>query len=108
MISDMGPVLYAPAAAMTALFMLAVGIALLRRELVAPWLGYVAIVVAALNGMAVVTTLTFSTYHAGGWLGVGWGAYLGFILVVLVASIAMLRSPETERSVIANPAFATT
>jgi len=108
MISDFGWVLYAPAAAMTALFMLAFGIALLRRELVAPWLGYVAIVVALLNAVGIVTSVTFSTYHAGGWVAVGWGAYLGFMFVVLAASISMLRSPETARAASAKPVFATT
>jgi hypothetical protein len=101
MLGDLGQVLYAPAAALSAAFMFALGVALLRRELVAPWLGYVAIVVAACNLVGVVTSVSFSTYHAGGWLVVGWGAYVGFIAVVLVASISLLRRPESARSAVA-------
>jgi len=108
MLGDMSQVLYAPAAAMQALFMLALGIALVRRELVAPWLGYVAIVVAVLNAVGVVTSATFSTYHSGGWLVVGGGAYLGFIFVVLAASISMLRRPEVARPAITNPVLSAT
>jgi len=58
--------------------------------------------------VSVVTAVTFSTYHAGGWVAVGWGAYLSFMFVVLAASISMLRSPETARSAAAKPVFATT
>jgi len=50
--------------------------------------------------LAVITSLTFSTYHGTGWAVPGWAAYIGFLLVVLVASISMLRqaSPTTTAS----------
>ena len=107
MLGDLGQAFYAPAAAVTALLMIALGIALVRGELVARWLGYVAFVVAACNLVSVVTSVNFSTYHAGAWLPVGWFAYVGFIFVILVASISMLRRPESSRQSAETPAFGT-
>jgi hypothetical protein len=95
MLGDLNQVLYGIGAVTTLVFLAAVGAAMVRRQLVAPWLGWVALIAAALNGLAVVTSLTFSTYHGTAWGVPGWGAYLGFLFVVLVSAISMLRQPSS-------------
>ncbi|HVM64729.1 MAG TPA: hypothetical protein VMU14_07700 [Acidimicrobiales bacterium] len=91
-------VLYAAGVIMTLVFVASAGAAMLRRELVTPWLGWVAMAVAVLNGIAIVTSMTFATYHGPGWAVPGWGAYLGFIFVVLVTSVSLARAPEATAS----------
>jgi len=95
MLGDLNQVIYGVGVIMTLVFLGAAGFAMVRKEMVAPWLGWVSLVAAVLNGLAVVTSLTFSTYHGAAWAVPGWAAYLGFLLVVLVASISMLRTQET-------------
>ena len=93
MLGDLNQVIFGIGASMTVVFLLAVGSAMVRKELVAPWLGWVSLLAAVLNGVAVVTATTFSTYHGAAWAVPTWGAYLGFLVVVLVASVALLRQP---------------
>jgi Domain of unknown function (DUF4386) len=95
MLGDSTSVLYGVGVVMTLVFLLSTGAAMLRKELVAPWLGWVAVVAAVLNGIAVVTSMSFATYHGAGWGVPGWGAYLGFVLVVLVTSVSLLRAPRS-------------
>ena len=96
MLGDLGQVLYGLGAIMTAVFAFAIGVAVLRRELAGAWLGWLSLVVGVLNAIAVVTSLTFSTYHGAAWGVPGWGAYLGFLVVVLGLAIAMLRGTATS------------
>jgi len=100
MLADAAIVIYGLGVILTAVFLCAAGIAMLRKQIGAPWLGWVSLVVAALNALAVITSLTFSTYHGAGWAVPGWAAYIGFLLVVLVTGISMLRqaSPTTAPS----------
>ena len=46
---------------------------------------------AVFNGVAVWIGVTFSSYHGKAWLVIGWGAYVGFLVVMLVMSAMMLR-----------------
>jgi hypothetical protein len=85
---------------MTAVFLCGLGLAMVRRELAAPWLGWVSLVVAAFNALAVWIGVTFSSYHGKGWMVVGWGAYIGFVIIVAVTSGSLLgrRQPATVSS----------
>ena len=100
MLADAAIVIYGLGVILTAVFLCAAGIAMVRKHILSPGLGWVSLIAAALNGLAVITSLTFSTYHGKGWAVPGWAAYIGFLLVVLVASISMLRqaSPTTAAS----------
>jgi hypothetical protein len=95
MLGDSTQVLYAVGVIMTLVFLASAGAAMLNRELVAPWLGTVALIAVVLNALAIVTSMTFATYHGAGWAVPGWGAYLGFVLVVLITSVSLARTPET-------------
>jgi MFS family permease len=96
MLADLGVVLYGAGVVMTAVFFAALGWAVLRRELRGGWLGWVSLMVAALNALAVVTSMSFSTYHGAGWGVPGWGAYLGGLVVVLAVAIGMLRGAPSD------------
>ena len=89
-------VLYALFAIMAAMFLASSGIAMVRKELVSPRLGWLSLLAAVLNGIAVVTSMSFATYHGAGWSIPGWGAYIGFLLVVLLTSVSLLRAKATS------------
>ena len=80
---------------MMGVFFAAVGWAMLRGQLGMRWLGWVTLVVAACNAVAVWIGVTFSSYHGHAWLIIGWGAYVGFLIVMLITSVSMLRRPRT-------------
>jgi hypothetical protein len=99
MLGDLNVVLFAASSVVTAVFLLALGLSIVRRNLPAPaWLGWLSIVVAALNAVVVWLAMTFSTYHGEAWNIVAFGAFIGFLLVVLIASISLMRQPSTESS----------
>ena len=75
-----------------------IGAAMLNGELGARWLGRLSLVVAVFNAVAVWEAATFSTYHGGGWAAPDWVAFLGFVVVVLLIGVSMLRKPEMARS----------
>jgi hypothetical protein len=90
-------VLFAASSVVTAVFLLALGLSIVRRGLPIPaWLGWLSIVVAALNAVVVWLAMTFSTYHGKAWNIVAFGAFIGFLLVVLITSISLMRQPSTE------------
>jgi hypothetical protein len=95
MLGDLNTVLFSAASVMTAVFLAALGGSMLRKAIGAPWLGWVTVVVAAVNGVAVWIEVTFSTYHGKAWNAVGWGAFIGFLVVILVTSISLLARPAT-------------
>ncbi len=90
MLGDLNIVFFAASSVMTAVFLCGLGLAMVNRLLVAPWLGWISLVVAAFNALAVWVGVTFSSYHGKGWMVVGFGAFIGFLVVVLVASGLML------------------
>jgi hypothetical protein len=62
--------------------------------------------VTVLNAIAVWIGVTFSSYHGHAWLIIGWGAYVGFLAVMLITSVTMLRQPRQVSAV--APAVAVT
>lgn len=104
MLADLNTVLFGASSVMTAVFLVALGLVMLSRKLAGPWLGWVSVVVAVLNAVAVWIAITFSSYHGKGWNVVGYGAFLGFAVIVLILSISMLRHPSSNLS--ATPAAA--
>lgn len=100
MLGDLNTVLFATSSVMTGVFVLALGLSMIGRAIVSPWLGWLSLVVAGLNGVAVWIATTFNSYHGKEWDVVGWGAFIGFLLVVAVTSGALLRSRQAiSRSV---------
>jgi len=91
MLGDLNTIFFSATSVMTAVFLGALGLAMVRGEVARPWIGWLSLVVAAFNALAVWIGVTFSSYHGKGWLVVGWGAYVGFIVVMLVTSASLLR-----------------
>ncbi|HZQ58622.1 MAG TPA: hypothetical protein VFA84_11320 [Acidimicrobiales bacterium] len=92
LLGDLTTVLYAVATAVTMVFLFALGLAISQKELASPWLAWVSLLGAVLNGIAVVESMTFSTYHGAAWAIPGWGAFIGLLLVVLGISVSLLRA----------------
>jgi hypothetical protein len=94
MLGDLNVVLFAASSIMTAVFLLALGLSIVGRKLPAPtWLGWLSVVVV-LNALAVWVGLTFSSYHGKAWNGVAFSAFIGFLLVMLITSISLMRQPS--------------
>ena len=91
MLGDLNTIFFSVTSVMTMVFLGSLGWAMVRGELAAPWLGWVGLIVAVFNGIAVWIGVTFSSYHGKAWLVIGWGAYVGFLVVMLVMSASMLR-----------------
>ena len=97
---------------MNSLLLLAVGLfavagafAMVRKELVGPWLGWVGMGVAGLTWATGVAGFYVTTY-SGFWTGFGIVAVMSFVAWVLAASVVMLRRPEVERAAAWDPVFA--
>lgn len=93
-LGDLNTIFFSATSIMTAVFLGALGWAMLRGQLAMPWLGWITLVVAVFNAIAVWIGVTFSSYHGKAWLIIGWGAYVGFLVVMLIASASMLRHPR--------------
>ena len=89
-LGDLNTIFFSVTSVMTAVFLGALGWAMLRGELAAPWLGWVGLVVAVFNCIAVWIGVTFSSYHGHAWLIIGWGAYVGFLIVMFLVSAFLL------------------
>lgn len=98
MLGDLNTIFFSATSVMTAVFLVGLGLAMLGRELGAPWLGWLSLVVAIFNGLAVWIGVTFSSYHGKGWQVVGWGAYIAFLVVMLLLGTSLLRRPDTAAS----------
>ncbi len=95
LLADLNTVLFAASAVMTGVFLIAIGLAILRGELGAPrWLGRFSLVAAGFNAVTVWMVITFSTYHGKWWNIVAFGAYIGFVIVVFSLSVTLLRRRE--------------
>jgi hypothetical protein len=103
-LGDLNTIFFSATSIMTAVFLGALGWSMLRGQLAMPWLGWVTLVVAVFNAIAVWIGVTFSSYHGKAWLIIGWGAYVGFLIVMLIASASMLRHPRPAAAV--TPAVA--
>ncbi|MFZ0250452.1 MAG: DUF4386 family protein [Acidimicrobiales bacterium] len=93
-LGDLNTIFFSATSVMTAVFLAALGWAMLRGELASRWLGWLALLVAAFNCIAVWIGVTFSSYHGHSWLIIGWGAYVGFLVIMLITSVTMLRRPR--------------
>lgn len=102
---DLNSVLGGMATVLFAPFLLAMGYAMVRRELVASWLGWLALAFAAVDIVGGIAMMTLATY-ATGWAALGFVAFLGSSLVILLASVSMLWRPEATRAVSHTPIFA--
>ncbi len=94
MLGDLNTLFFSATSVMTALFLVGLGLAMLGRELATRWLGWLSLVVAIFNGLAVWIGVTFSSYHGKGWQVVGWGAYIGFLVVMVLVSAYQLRQSD--------------
>jgi hypothetical protein len=88
-----------------ALFLVAASLAMVRKELVAPPLGYAGLLFAAAAFIAGISAFYVTTYSAG-WVGLQMGAGIATLAWVLVASIVMLARPEVARAEAPGPVFA--
>jgi Domain of unknown function (DUF4386) len=99
MLGDLNTLFFSVTSVMTGVFLVGLGLAMLGREIATPWIGWLSLVVAAFNGLAVWIGVTFSSYHGKGWMVVGWGAYIGFLVVMLLVSASLLRHPHAAHAV---------
>ena len=90
-LGDLNTIFFSLTSVMTAVFLGALGWAMLRGDAGTIWLGWLMILVAAFNCVAVWIGVTFSSYHGHAWLIIGWGAYVGFLIVMLIAGVSLLR-----------------
>jgi Domain of unknown function (DUF4386) len=97
-LGDLNTIFFSVTSVMTAVFLAALGWAMLRAELATAWLGWLALVVAIFNCIAVWIGVTFSSYHGHAWLIIGWGAYVGFLIVMLILGVLLLRQPRPAAS----------
>ena len=103
-LGDLNTIFFSVTSVMTAVFLAALGWAMLRAELATAWLGWLALLVAVFNCIAVWIGVTFSSYHGHAWLIIGWGAYVGFLVVMLLTSVALLRQSRPAAAASATPA----
>jgi len=80
-----------------AVFVGALGYAMVKGELVEPWLGYVGMALSVVFLAAGVSSFYLGSYSAF-WAGIGLVAFLGVVLFVGAAGVMMLMRPETERA----------
>jgi hypothetical protein len=99
MLGDLNTLFFSVTSVMTAVFLAGLGLAMLAREVGSRWMGWLSLIVAAFNGLAVWIGVTFSSYHGKGWMVVGWGAYVGFLVVMLLVSAALLRQVHSAQAV---------
>ena len=102
LLGDLNLVAFGASCAVTAVFILALGLAMFARQLAAPWLGWVCLVVVACNAVSIWIALTFSSYHGKVWNPVAFGAFVGYVFVVLVIAIYGL-SGRAGRTAAASP-----
>ena len=89
---------------MCGLFAAATGLAMVRRELVAPWLGWAGLAVALVAWVGAIGNFYVDKHNAF-WYGMGFAGLLAFAAFVLVTSILMVRQPEVVRSPSPRPVF---
>lgn len=80
---------------LTALFLGATAVGMVRGEVATPLLGWFAAVVAACSVVAGVGLLTVSSYSAG-WTAIGLVSILGLAAWTVVAGATMIARPEVE------------
>jgi hypothetical protein len=89
---------------LVALFVGTAAVAMVRRELLAPALGWAGMAVAAAN-MTVGIAGFYVTSYVKAWTIVGLVSFLAFAAWILVSSAVMIRQPEVERATTREPVF---
>jgi hypothetical protein len=102
---DMNAIMYSLLFLTAGLFAIAGAFAMVRKELVGQWLGWVGMGVAIL-AWASGTAGFYVTRYSPFWTGFSIVALLAFVAWVLAASIVMLRQPEVEKAAAWEPVFA--
>jgi hypothetical protein len=102
---DMNTIMYSLLFLTAGLFAVSAAFAMVRKELVGQWLGWVGLGVAGLM-WASGTAGFYVTTYSGFWTGFGIVALLAFLAWVLAASVVMLRRPEVEKAAAWEPVFA--
>ena len=87
------------------LFLVAGSVAMIRREMVSPNLGWMGMVFAALLWISSAGDMYVHSYSRGLDV-VGLIGFLGFLLWVLASSVAMYQHPEVERTTTHQAVFA--
>jgi len=105
MLYDMNTIMYSLLLLTAGLFVIAGAVAMVRKELVGPWLGWVGLGVAALD-WASGTAGFYVTKYSPFWTGFTVVATISLVAWVLAASVVMLRRPEVERAAAWEPVFA--
>ncbi|HEV3354315.1 MAG TPA: hypothetical protein VG076_15400 [Acidimicrobiales bacterium] len=105
MLYDMNTIMFSLLLLTAGLFAVAAAFAMVRKELVGPWLGWVGMGVAGLT-WASGTAGFYVTTYSGFWTGFTIVAIMSFVAWVLAASVVMLRRPEVERAAAWDPVFA--
>jgi amino acid transporter len=100
LLGDLNTVQFAASATMTGVFLVAIGVAILRKELGASrWLRLLA---AAFNTVMIWAFITLSLNHDKWWNIVAFGAYIVFVIVVASLSFTMLRRASATRPAVAG------
>jgi len=86
------------------LFVASAGYAMVRKEMVAPWLGWAGLAVALIDWVVGAEAFYQNTYNSF-WSAAGYVGFLGFAAFVLVMSIQMVRQPEATRRTAPTPVF---
>jgi len=105
MLFDMSWMANAFTAILAGLFLVAASLAVVRREMVAPWLGWAGMLIAAVNFFGGAASFYVTSYGSG-WNALYFVGFLGFAAWALVASVAMLQRPEVSRAEAHEPVFA--
>jgi hypothetical protein len=101
----MGNIMLALYTLAVALFLASASVAMVRKELVTPPLGYAGLLFAVAALFGGISAFYVTTYSAW-WLGLETGALLAALAWVLAASVAMIARPEVERAEEPGPVFA--
>jgi len=101
---DTNQVLFALLGVLVALFVGTAAVAMVRRELLAPALGWAGLAVAAANMTAGIAGF-YVTSYVKAWTIVGFVSFLTFAAWILVSSAVMIRQPEVSRATAREPVF---
>jgi len=98
MLGDLNTVFFSAVSVMSVVFLAALGAAMLDHQIPAPWLGWLSLLFSVVNGVAVWVEITFSSYHGKAWNAIGWGAYIGFLGIILLSSLTTLSGRLESRT----------
>ncbi len=85
-------------------FLAAAGTAMVHKEVVSRWLGFLSLVLAGFLAIGGASMMTNSAYAKAAAF-IGNAGFFGFAMVMLIASAAMLWHPEVDSETVAEPMF---